>query len=107
MATEVGVLVGDGSLGFGSKYCSRQSIIHPSQRGVGLPDAETHIQHNNLVSVSTIVHTYTCILYVPLTTYLNTYLTSSTHSVQERQPTCPQTSGEYVRLTFLMQSWPR
>ena len=37
----------------------------------------------------------------------NIYLTSSTHCVQERQPTCPQTSGEYVRLTFLTQSWPR
>ena len=35
LATEVGVLVGDGSLGFGSKYCSSQSNIHPSQRGVG------------------------------------------------------------------------
>ena len=35
LATEVGVLVGDGSLGFGAKYCSSQSNIHPSQRGVG------------------------------------------------------------------------
>ena len=35
LATEVGVLVSDGSLGFEAKYCSSQSNIHPSQRGVG------------------------------------------------------------------------
>ena len=35
LATEVGILVSDGSLGFGAKYCSSQSNIHPSQRGVG------------------------------------------------------------------------
>ena len=34
MATDVDVLVGDGSLGYGAKYCSSQSNIHPSQRGV-------------------------------------------------------------------------